>query len=149
MLPFSWTQMGFGAVAAFALSFLLHTLDVHRIDAAWQIKLAAQKANIETKCADDKRLTEENSLEYENQINDLASKLAAAKRLRPSRCIVPATGQAAVGNRAAAPNKYAGLDGINSDTLIDFAGECEHYRIQIKSLQGFIDNVWSMQGIAK
>jgi len=138
----NWIQVAGGAVAAFALSFLLHTVDVNRIESNHRAEMAKQKTDLETAFAADKKLTEENSRAYQKQVSNLTRKLADAKRLLPSRCVVPVTGQASGGNRGATGGINARLDGVSSDALIDYAGECERYRLQVISLQDFINQVW-------
>jgi hypothetical protein len=142
----NWVQIVGGAVAAFALSWLLHTVDVNRIDKNWQEKLDTQKAETEAACLKDKKLTEENSREYQSKLSDLAGKLAAVKRVQPARCVVPVAGKAGGGDATAPANVNAGLDGVGTDSLFSFAGECEQYRIQVITLQDFINKVWTSKG---
>lgn len=135
-------QVGAGALAAFAISWMLHMIDVTRIENNWRDKMEAAIADVAKACADSKKLTEENDREYTKQIDDLGRKLAAAKRMQPTRCIVPVAGQAGVGDGRAAGDKLHRQNGVTSDALFDFAGECERLRVQVISLQSFINGVW-------
>lgn len=138
----SWIQIGIGSIAAFALSWLLHTVDVNRIDNNWQDKLDAQKVEILKSCADDKKLTEDVSHDYQNKLAALNKQLSTIKLHQPSRCVMPIAGKASSGTGGDSKGKYVGQDGVDSDALYDYATTCEHYRLQVISMQDFISKVW-------
>lgn len=140
-------QIGAGAVGAFVLAWMLHSLDVNRIESNQRDALAAQETKLAAACEASKAITTEVSNAYQDQIADLNAKLLSVKRLRPSRCIalsapVPAGGRDATPTGA----EPARTDGINSDALYDFAGEAEKYRLQLIACQKFIVKVWDTRG---
>lgn len=134
------------SIATACLAWVLHSLDVSRIENNNRSALAAQQLALEEKCASDKKLTEESSRDYKIEVDALARKLADVKRVRPNHCIMPIAGKASGGDGSATAGKYAGQNGVATDALYDYAGTCERLRIQVSSLQDFIDNVWAGQG---
>lgn len=131
------------AIATASIAYLLHTVAVNNIEADHRQALADQKAAIEKQCAADKQLTEENSRAYHKDLKTLADRLAAVKRVQPTRCVVPIAGEAGSGLGIPSSGEHAGQDGVTTDALYDFAGECEAFRLQIISLQSFINDVWA------
>ncbi len=137
-MPLNWFNIGIGAAGAFALSFLLHTVDVAWIEARHRTELVNLETSLKEKCESDKQITKDANDGLQKQIGIIAGKLAASKRLRAT-CIVPVTGK---DNPAAAGGKHAGQNGISSDWLRDYAADCETYRQQRITLESFIDKVW-------
>ncbi len=138
----SWIQIGAGAIGAFALSFLLHIVDVHRIEANWQAKLDQQKIELENQCKADQTITKEANDDLQKKYDSIAGKLAASKRMHPARCIIPAPSKTIASSGG---NGHAGQNGtgLSTDWLRDYAAECETYRSQRISLEKFIDDVWA------
>lgn len=144
MLPaIDWIKIGGGAGAALLVSWALHTLDVARIDAAWQKKLDNQKTELEAQCAEKVKLTEENSRDWQKKNFDLTRQLANLKRVYATACIVPVTGQTGGGDATGGIGEHARQNGVTVGPLLDYAGECEGYRLQVISLQDFIDKTWA------
>lgn len=139
----SWIQIGGGAVAAFALSFLLHTVDVNRIEVSWQKKLDEQKIELEKKCKDAQEITKRGNDDLQNQYNVIAIKLANARRLQPARCVVPVTSKIV---SPASGGEHAGQNGVTADALYEYAADCETYREQRLTLEQFIDDTWKALG---
>lgn len=139
----SWIQVGAGAIAAFALSFLLHTVDVNRIEKMWQGKLDDQKIALEKQCKADQAITKGINDDLQKNYDSIARKLATVKRVQPARCIIPTTSEAFV---APGGSGHAGQNGISTDWLRDYAAECETYRSQRIGLEKFIDDTWEAKG---
>ncbi len=138
-------QLAVGAIGAFGLSYLLHTVDVDRIEKKQRDVLAAQAIELTTKCDSDKKITLEASNDLQSKISALNSELISVKRLHPSSCIVPVRPADATrcNDGAAARKKPPTADaGVTSDALYDYAGEAEKYRLQLISCQGFVRKVW-------
>ncbi len=104
--------------------------------------LKEQQISIEKACDDNKKLTEENSRAYENQTADLTRKLADYRKLHPSRCVMPVAGKATGSAGTAPTTEHVGQNGVNTDALIEYSGTCEKLRLQVISLQEFINHVW-------
>lgn len=133
-MPLNWIPIGIGAVAAFALSWLLHTVDVGFIEARHKTELTAQENALHEACDKDKAITKEANDELQNQVNIIARKLTAAKRVR-SDCIVPL---ASSPQPTPSGGEHAGTHGVTSDALFEYAADCETYRQQRITLEGFI-----------
>jgi hypothetical protein len=93
-------------------------------------------------CAKDKKLTEDTSHAYQNDLSSLSDKLAAIKLRQPTHCIMPVTSEAAGRIPAARGAKPIGKNGITTGSLYDIAGQGEKYRLQLKACQQFVDKVW-------
>lgn len=133
-----------GAAGAFALAWMLHSLDINRIETKQRAALAAQEAILIAVCETNKAITTGISNDYQSKISDLNNKLAAAKRLHPSKCITVSVASPAGGrNAAAGGTQPAGAYGVASDALYDFAGEAEKYRLQLIGCQNFVEKVWA------
>lgn len=104
--------------------------------------LAAQELKLQAACAADKKLTENSSHAYQTKVSALTRQLADAKRMFAAKCIMPVTGEARSSDGSARAGEYAGQNAVNAGTLIDYAGECETYRLQVISLQDFINDTW-------
>lgn len=145
MLLKYWQPLA-AAIATAALAWLLHSVDVHRLEAKHQRNLVSNAAAIQAECTADKRLTAEVSNDYQTRIAALNNELAAVKRLRPSKCVVPTPIPAPGRNEATSRTKPAEEDGVTSDALYDFAGEAEQYRLQLIACQAFITKTWEARG---
>jgi hypothetical protein len=96
-------------------------------------------------CQDAQLITQEVSRDYQNAVADLRGKLADAKRLRPNSCIEVYSALAASRRNAASlaaklPREDAGIAqkrGVNSDDLLDFAGDAEEARLRLIACQDF------------
>lgn len=125
------------------LGWFLHSADVARLELQQELALQTQEKQLKEICTADKAITTETSNAYQKQIADLGAQLADIKRLRPSRCVMPAAGTAARCDAAAGAGKPAEQDGIDTDTLYDFAGEAEQYRLQLIACQNFVKRTWA------
>lgn len=135
MPDFNWIQFAIGAAAAFGLSFLLHTVDVDRIEATQRSALAAQESQLNAACEARQKITKEANDALQAALNTTATKLAVAKRVHLSHCVVTTDGKLA--GSAANGGQHAGQNGISSDWLRDYAAECENYREEVIVLDNF------------
>lgn len=134
------------ALGVGALAWLLHTVDVGRIEARQRTALTEQAATLAEQCNADKKLTKETEDGYQKRIAGLNSDINALKLRKPPRC-VPVTAKPSVRPHAATPEaKLSGGDGIDSGFLIDYAGRAEECRLKLIGLQGFVSQVWGANG---
>lgn len=147
MLPgLNWIQIGGGAIAAFALSWLLHTVDVDRIEAEQQAALTAQEEKLHAECANDKAITKGVDDDLQAKNTALTRRIGELKRVQPSTCIVPAPNPSVSGNAAPGGTVSAGAHGITTNALYDFAFDAERYRLQLIACQDFISKTWTAKG---
>ncbi len=128
LILLKYWQIAVGSIAAFGLSWLLHTIDVDRIEVAK--RAAIEQLKIEC-------MAQQNALKEKN--DDLQKNLAinaanAVKYKRmSSRCILPATGSSQPATGGAG---HAEANGISSDWLRDFALQCNNYRSEVIACGG-------------
>lgn len=103
--------------------------------------LRAQESNLIAQCEKDKAITTEASKAYETSISTLNNRLIALKRMHPKAC-VPVTSATAGHNATTSTGKPAGAHGVAAESLYDFAGEAETYRLRLVACQGFVKSVW-------
>lgn len=78
-------------------------------------------------CTKAQNITKEKNDELVSARNRIASNLERYKRLHPSSCIYLAID----GKLQPSEGQYAGVHGINTDTLRDYAALCETYRSEL------------------
>jgi hypothetical protein len=98
------------------------------------------RTELTAQCEADKKVTEDISHEYQNRLSDLDKRLIALKRVSKPKCL-PIASKATAGRNAATGGVNAGQDVVDSADLLDYAGEAEHYRLQLISCQAFIGKV--------
>lgn len=95
-----------------------------------------------TQCLEDKKITNEASNEYQNQLSISNTELDYFKRMfREATCIniaAPSTQS----HDAPKEGQHGQSNGLRSDWLLDYAGEAEGYRLQVIGLQNFIKKTW-------
>lgn len=122
-----WIPLAGGAIAGFALCWLIHLVILSGVEKAHEKALNDQKISIEKTCADDKAITEKANDEYQKQNSIISGKLAKSKRLQQATCIVP---KANVAELSTSRGEYARSNGITTSSLFDYAADCESYRQQ-------------------
>lgn len=132
----SLLQMGVGAVAAFALSWILHTADVERLERGKAVAVAAQIAADIATCDKDKALTKETNDDLQAKRDAISAKRAAFNSLQLPSCITPISSVST--NVAAGRPGHAGRNGLRAEWLWDYAARCETYRQERVSLEHFI-----------
>ena len=78
-------------ISTAALAYLLHALDVDRIEKKQERAIASQVSEDNKKCSEQKQITQEVSNEYERKISALNDELASVKLREPTRYIMPIT----------------------------------------------------------
>jgi hypothetical protein len=131
-----------------ALAYVLHSLDVYRLEDQQRNALTELADNDKKQCDADKKITEGVSHDYQAQLSNLSTQLANLKRVRPSRCVAvsvasPASGRNASPPTGQLPNPNAG---VTSDALYDYAAEAERTRLQLIACQQFITETWKEKG---
>ena len=141
----NWKVIG-AVIATVAFVYALHALDVDRIEAKQRSALSDQARLLQSRCEQDKAITKGISDDYQKHLDDLNVELSALRVREPARCIAVSTPVTASGRHGAAgTGKPAGQDGVTAQTLYDFAGEAERYRLQLISCQEFITATWQEQ----
>ena len=136
-----------GVIATASIAWMLHSLDVNRIEAAQREALAEQVKVDTNVCNADKAITEGVSNDYQKKVTDLGNQLAALKLREPSRCIsVSPAKPSCRGNASPKSSEPSGTDGVTSYALYDYASDAEKYRIQLISCQDFISKTWASNG---
>lgn len=138
------------ALAIGTLAWLLHMVDVNRIEARQRDALQEQATVLQDKCDADKKLTEGIENDYQKQVNALNSTINALRLRKLARCVpvrdaVPAKRPNAAPTGAKLPER----DGVSSEYLIDYAGRAEECRLKLITLQGFVTQVWKQNGLAE
>lgn len=137
LLIANWKSIA-AAAAAFALSLMMHKLDVHRIEARHEKEIASVRIAMTDACNKVQETTRKVSNEYQKNLANLNARLAAARRLHDNSCVAVAVSAAAGHDAAAAGAKSSGRN-VSSDRLIEIAGKGEKYRLQLLSCQQFIN----------
>lgn len=139
MWPLNWFQIGGGAIAAFTLSWMLHSLDVNRIEANQREATQEQIATDTKACTKDKKTTEDVNNETIKRNQTLAARLAKLNKLQPQRCIpLPATNTASGDHAATGDKGLPRTDGIAAYAFFDYAGDAERVGIALDECQAFI-----------
>lgn len=129
-----WLLKNWLYVAAFALGLFI-AASVSSL--YWQNKLRLagvscneQKALLLAKQAEAEQKTEEINREHANKIADLNQRIADAKRVHKNRCVTVHQSSAASGGVSSSRPGHVGNNAaVDSNDLIDYAGECEQIRI--------------------
>lgn len=129
----NWISIGGGAVVAFALSWLLHTVDVDRIESNHRNEMAQQERLLVNRCNDEKKTTKEANDALQSQLSIIGKRLAASK-LQPTKCMPISS---SVAEHTAGGGEHAGSNGLSTDWLYSFAAECETYRSEVIVLDDF------------
>lgn len=142
MFGINWFNIAIGAVGAFFVSFVIGGLIIHFKEAAWEGKYDALRNSMVEECEKDKRITEDNTNEYQNELDSLDNQFDDLKRMYEGEAAVPATSEASISSEAPVQQKHAPRDEQYTVRLLSYGKECEEYRLQVISLQKFIDTVW-------
>ena len=130
-------------VATAFVAYLLHALDVYRIEKNQEATIQEQIQHDNQQCTAEKAITEKVSNDYQKKLTDLSQQLNAVKLRQPTHCVVPAAKPTLSSHGSAVPTVDVSQDGVTSDALYDFAGEAEKYRLQLTECQAFITDTWA------
>jgi len=125
------------AALAFAMAYMLHSIDINRIEAKHKQALAAQVIFDITQCSNSKQPTKEGNENYQKLIADRDATIASLSK-RPARCLYV--------NRAANDPKSGSIqpgegNGLPSEVLYRFSGFCEADRAGLDTLQQYNEKV--------
>lgn len=125
------------AIAAFGFSYMLHTLDVHRIEAKQVAEIQNVKQAMTAKCDQAKAITNGVSHDYQSKLAALDARLSSARSVYNGSCLSVQTAAAAGHDAAAAAGKPIRRN-VDGTRFIEIAGRAEKYRLQLISCQRFI-----------
>ncbi len=135
----NWGIFSAGALVAALLSFLLHMVDVDRIEKNQRDALATQKTELLTACSTAQVITKGANDDLQNGRDAIDSKLAGLNGLhKADTCIVPTTSDA---NPSASGGRPTGHNGtaVSTKQLRTFAAhECARYRQERIVLEGVL-----------
>lgn len=134
------------AFSSLTIAYLLHTADVHRIEANQARLMEVRAAEIRAECTRDKQITTEVAHEYETKVTTLHSQLARLKRVLASSTCVPVTVAAPELHGQGGGDKHAGPYGVTVDSLLEYGADAETYRIKLTACQDFIRKTWAAKG---
>lgn len=140
-----------GAIPTFlitgGLGIFLHNWDVSRLESRQEKALTEQAENLNKQCTDDKKTVENNNATLENDLSNYRSQLGALKRVRKPTCVVMPSTRATNGSPASgSTTELPRQDGVTSESLLDLAGDAESVRLQLRSCQDFVNQVWKANG---
>lgn len=130
----NWIQIAGGAVAAFALSWLLHTVDVNIIEKRHAAAIEAQKTADIQQCNIDKQITRQANDNLQKDRDDITRKYDDLRMHKPMRCVVPSKPS----ELSSGGVGYARQNGISPDWLRGYAAECEVYRRSVVTCVAFL-----------
>lgn len=134
-----WKVIAAIALAAILVVFACYV--THRLDnQSKQDALTAQKVEISKQCEQAQQTSNEVSHDYQNQLSSLRDELDAAKRVQPHACIPIHTPASTSRHFTATPDKrlHQTNAGLDSNDLLDFAGDAEQVGRQLDACQMFI-----------
>lgn len=136
-----------GVIATAALCYLLHTVDVDRIEADNAATVKAQIESDKTACINAQNITKGVDDGLSKNLTGLDADYAAALGKLRQQSAAPSNPAAAsgVGHGTACPTINARAHGIDSGALLSYAKDAEHYRLQLTSCQTFITDTWATQ----
>lgn len=133
-------------MATAALCYLLHALDVDRLEKKEAADINNQQVTDTKSCNADKAITEKVSHDYEDKISSLNKQLVDLTSVRPNVCVTIPSRTAPRSNAASRTAIARGPDArVDSDALYIIAGQGEKYRLQLISCQQFITDTWQEQ----
>lgn len=140
----NWLTFGLGVAMASALAFLLHTVDVDRLERDHASALLLQQSKDEKSCEIDKAITQEANNEMQKNAANTAVERGNAERLHPSTCIVVPTAQQA--NAGAAAAGRAKAHGTTTGAFRDYAADYKTCQNELNTVWGFVDKTWAKNG---
>ncbi|WP_020184557.1 hypothetical protein [Methylopila sp. 73B] len=132
-----WSQI-LAAVIGGLLVWFVHTMlrDVAEIRHAQAME--AQQKSLVAECAASKQKSQEAFNDFQKRLDTRDGELAAARRLLADRPTVLIRRPAGQSGQTAPAGEHGAADGVDTGTFLDFAGECEGYRLQVSGLLDFV-----------
>lgn len=148
-----WLGVAAAAVVVGLSGYGLHSISINMLERDHMKQMAAQKTALAEKCDADKAITLKVSNDYQNKVDSLNRKLAAARRMHErDACISVLAGSRSgsdeagkpakllrQGNEGTAPERTVGY--ITYGSFIDLMAEGQTYQDQASSCQQFVTAV--------
>lgn len=119
-------------IAIAVIITILACYGLHSCDLSYE--LDKQKTDLTASCNADKQITTKVDNALQNDITDINGKLTSSLMLQPS-CVTPVS---PASNNATGGPEHAGLHGISSQWLRQYAATAETYRAKVKACQTFL-----------
>lgn len=120
----NWIFIAAGAVPALLLAWLLHTVDVDRIEAAQKVAIADQQAADKKTCDSDKSITKEANDALQKSNANCSARVSKLMRLQ-AQCVPLSRPAQLAGDKQPGSG---GSDGLSTLWLQGFAEQCKEYR---------------------
>lgn len=132
-------------IATAALAYLLHTVDVDRIEANNAATIKTQIESDTKTCATAQNITKGTDDALTSKTNGLDTDyLAALNSLREqSAASHNSPAASGVNHGTACPSIHVCKNGVDAGALLSYAKDAEHYRLQLSSCQSFITETWA------
>lgn len=125
-----------GAIPTALLAFWLHTLHVEALTASHARQIEKARAEAVKGWEDAQKITYEVSNDYQKQLSALRRRLDA-RRVQPSICLPIAPADPGR-HHAASGTGPVRANGVDSQTLLDYAAEAEEYRLRLIGCQALL-----------
>lgn len=137
---FRYWKFAVGAAGMALLIYPLYTLRISMIKASHALEIENIRTSMTEQCDADKKITNEVENDLQDKITDLRNRLDKLNRLRVKVPVQPA--DTTRRSDEANGSGHAHRNGIDSETLYNYAGKAEEYRRQLNACQSFIKKVW-------
>lgn len=124
----NWLIALAGAIPAAIISWLLHTVDIDRIEKKAQTQQEDLRAADKKQCDTDKSITKEANDALQKDHDNIAARYAQLMQ-QPQTC-VPISNPSQLSRSG--KSGHAGQNGVPSGALRQYAAECEQYRRTLK-----------------
>lgn len=128
MILLKYWQPAAATIATALFAFLLHTVDVNRIEANHRETLAKQEDTLTRQCTTNIQKIERANDELQKAKADNAARAAEYKRLHPTKHILPRSDVAKLRPSGRGHAIENGAVAGSTDDFRDFAKECNDYR---------------------
>ena len=135
MLFLRYWQPILSAIAAFAISYVLHSAVMMITKAKHEAEIASVQKALKDEFAKEIKKTEDNSRAYQSKVYNLNKLLDNLKRVHAGRCVYVQTPS---GSSDSTSSGNLNVRGIDANTLIEYGGKCEQLRLQLISLQDYL-----------
>lgn len=132
-----------GAAGALFVAFLLHTVDVDRLESNQRSELANQEKLLAGRCHDDKAITKESNDDVSSAFIAINNRLRSDLMQSTTPVILPATYPTNIPASGGKPSRPVR---INIKRLREYGATCEEYRQERLIHDKFIDKTWKANG---
>ncbi len=128
---------------------LIAEQEINRLVIAKELEKNKALSELQSKCNEAKKITEEVTNDYEAELSSISTKLAAARsrlRIAENAKCVPIASAASVNNATAARNGLPRENGVLAESLLNMAAVCDQQTAKLKSCQSFVEKVYQLNG---